>query len=72
MIVASFLVKSLMLDWRECRLSCHLVWRSSDFSGLGERYFMETFVDGDMAANNGGWQWTASVSRAGSRACVPG
>jgi deoxyribodipyrimidine photolyase len=26
---------------------------------------METFVDGDMAANNGGWQWTASVSRRG-------
>ena len=23
--------------------------------GLGEKYFMETFVDGDMAANNGGY-----------------
>lgn len=30
--------------------------------GLGEKYFMESFVDGDLAANNGGWQWTASVS----------
>jgi hypothetical protein len=31
--------------------------------GLGERHFMESFIDGDLAANNGGWQWTASVSR---------
>ena len=23
---------------------------------------MEKFIDGDLAANNGGWQWTASVS----------
>jgi deoxyribodipyrimidine photo-lyase len=29
---------------------------------LGERYFMQAFVDGDLASNNGGWQWTASVS----------
>ncbi|WRT70869.1 uncharacterized protein IL334_007868 [Kwoniella shivajii] len=28
---------------------------------LGEKYFMESFVDGDLAANNGGWQWTAST-----------
>lgn len=26
----------------------------------GERYFMKTLVDGDLAANNGGWQWSAS------------
>ncbi|AFY70396.1 Deoxyribodipyrimidine photo-lyase [Thalassoporum mexicanum PCC 7367] len=26
----------------------------------GERYFMEKLVDGDQAANNGGWQWSAS------------
>lgn len=25
----------------------------------GERYFMSTLVDGDLAANNGGWQWSA-------------
>ena len=25
----------------------------------GERYFMRTLVDGDLAANNGGWQWSA-------------
>ena len=24
----------------------------------GERYFMRQLVDGDMAANNGGWQWS--------------
>ncbi len=28
---------------------------------LGERYFMEKLVDGDLAANNGGWQWSAST-----------
>ena len=43
MIVASFLVKDLIIDWR---------W--------GERAFMERLVDGDLAANNGGWQWSAS------------
>jgi deoxyribodipyrimidine photo-lyase len=26
----------------------------------GERYFMQKLVDGDLAANNGGWQWSAS------------
>ncbi len=26
----------------------------------GEKYFMQTLIDGDLAANNGGWQWTAS------------
>ncbi|MEM1231068.1 MAG: deoxyribodipyrimidine photo-lyase [Pseudomonadota bacterium] len=38
-------------------LSKHLLmdWR------LGERYFMERLVDGDFAANNGGWQWSAST-----------
>jgi deoxyribodipyrimidine photo-lyase len=28
---------------------------------LGERYFMKQLVDGDMAANNGGWQWSAGT-----------
>ncbi len=27
----------------------------------GERYFMHQLVDGDMAANNGGWQWCAGT-----------
>ncbi|NJM27203.1 MAG: deoxyribodipyrimidine photolyase [Pseudanabaena sp. RU_4_16] len=26
----------------------------------GELYFMQQLVDGDLAANNGGWQWSAS------------
>ena len=25
----------------------------------GERWFMRQLIDGDPAANNGGWQWTA-------------
>jgi deoxyribodipyrimidine photo-lyase len=44
MIVASFLVKDLLIDWR---------W--------GERWFMQQLVDGDPAANNGGWQWAAGT-----------
>lgn len=27
----------------------------------GERYFMERLIDGDLGANNGGWQWSAST-----------
>ncbi len=27
---------------------------------MGEKKFMDTLVDGDLAANNGGWQWSAS------------
>ena len=44
MIVSSFLVKDLLIDWR---------W--------GERFFMQHLIDGDPAANNGGWQWTAGT-----------
>ena len=33
----------------------HLDWRE------GERHFMEHLVDGDLASNNGGWQWVAST-----------
>lgn len=44
MIVASFLVKDLLIDWR-----------------LGENYFMKMLLDGDLAPNNGGWQWAAST-----------
>jgi deoxyribodipyrimidine photo-lyase len=34
---------------------CFIDWR------LGEKYFMQHLVDGDLAANNGGWQWAAST-----------
>ena len=27
----------------------------------GEQFFMQHLIDGDPAANNGGWQWTAGV-----------
>ncbi len=33
----------------------HVDWR------LGERYFAEQLIDYDLAANIGGWQWSASV-----------
>ena len=44
MLVAMFLTKQLLLDWR---------W--------GERFFMQHLIDGDLGANNGGWQWAAST-----------
>jgi deoxyribodipyrimidine photo-lyase len=28
---------------------------------IGERHFMRHLVDGDVANNRGGWQWTAGV-----------
>jgi len=28
---------------------------------LGEQFFMQHLIDGDMASNNGGWQWSAST-----------
>jgi deoxyribodipyrimidine photo-lyase len=27
----------------------------------GEAWFMENLLDGDIAANNGGWKWTAGT-----------
>ena len=33
----------------------HLDWR------WGENYFMQKLFDGDLASNNGGWQWAAST-----------
>lgn len=44
MLVAMFLSKNLLIDWRE-----------------GERWFMQHLIDGDLSANNGGWQWSAST-----------
>lgn len=28
---------------------------------IGEQFFMQHLIDGDLAANNGGWQWSAST-----------
>lgn len=28
---------------------------------MGEKWFMQHLIDGDLAANNGGWQWCAST-----------
>ena len=27
----------------------------------GEKFFMQNLIDGDIASNNGGWQWSAST-----------
>ncbi len=44
MLVAMFLTKDLLIDWRK-----------------GEEFFMRHLIDGDLAANNGGWQWSAGT-----------
>jgi deoxyribodipyrimidine photo-lyase len=44
MLVASFLVKDLHLDWQR-----------------GARHFMRHLVDGDLASNQHGWQWSAGT-----------
>ena len=44
MIVASFLVKDLHLEWTS-----------------GAAHFMQHLVDGDLASNQHGWQWTAGT-----------
>ncbi|MFN3336234.1 MAG: cryptochrome/photolyase family protein [Thermomicrobium sp.] len=44
MIVANFLTKLLLNDWRH-----------------GERHFRRQLLDGDLAANVGGWQWSAGT-----------
>lgn len=44
MVVASFLCKTLLVDWKK-----------------GEKYFALKLLDFDLAANNGGWQWSAST-----------
>lgn len=44
MVVASFLTKDLLIDYRH-----------------GEAYFAEKLLDFELASNNGGWQWAASV-----------
>lgn len=44
MVVAMFLTKDLLVDWRR-----------------GEQYFARYLLDFDLAANNGGWQWSAST-----------
>lgn len=28
---------------------------------LGEKYFMQNLIDGEIASNNGGWQWSAGT-----------
>lgn len=44
MIVASFLTKLCLVDWR-----------------AGEAHFMVQLLDGDLASNNGGWQWSSAT-----------
>lgn len=44
MLVASFLCKLCLIDWRK-----------------GEAHFMSHLLDGDLASNNGGWQWSSAT-----------
>jgi deoxyribodipyrimidine photo-lyase len=42
MVVASFLLKDLHIEWQR-----------------GANYFFDWLLDGDLASNSHGWQWTA-------------
>ncbi len=44
MVVGSYLVKNLLIDWR-----------------YGERWFWDTLLDADLAANTASWQWVAGT-----------
>jgi deoxyribodipyrimidine photo-lyase len=44
MVVAMYLTKNMLIDWRR-----------------GEAFFMQHLIDGELGANNGGWQWSAST-----------
>jgi deoxyribodipyrimidine photolyase len=65
MIAAMFLTKDLMMDWRlgeqvglpSSAWGCIPLTQSTP----SVQYFMQIFIDGDLAANNGGWQWSAST-----------
>lgn len=65
MIAAMYLTKDLMIDWRLGERVSHLSSVVSNreeiniFPGL--QHFMQQFIDGDLASNNGGWQWSAST-----------
>ena len=64
-IVDAAMRQMLALGWMHNRLrmvsamfmskNLLLDWR------LGESWFMRHLVDGDLASNNGGWQWSAST-----------
>lgn len=59
MITAMFLTKDLMFDWRVGERVCiDITYR---IMLTFAQYFMEQLIDGDLASNNGGWQWSAST-----------
>ncbi len=64
-IVDAAMRQLLITGWMHNRLrmvvamfltkNCWIDWRK------GEKFFMQHLLDGDLAANNGGWQWSAST-----------
>lgn len=61
MIVAMYLVKDLMIDWRLGEKVCPIAHLLTQSSYWDVQHFMEVLIDGDLASNNGGWQWSAST-----------
>ena len=62
MITAMFLCKDLMIDWRLGeRVSLLILPLSPALAYIWPKYFMQNLIDGDLASNNGGWQWSAST-----------
>jgi len=62
MITAMYLTKDLMIDWRVGeRVRAVVIIKFSFFFNDFSQYFMQNLIDGDLASNNGGWQWCAST-----------
>ena len=57
-----YLTKDLMINWRVGKRVCSI----QDFPGLCAcwrygQYFLQQLINGDLALNSGGWQWSVSV-----------
>ena len=66
MIAAMYLTKDLTIDWRlgervSYLLNFYLKSFTNQIPFPALQHFMQQFIDGDLASNNGGWQWSAST-----------
>jgi deoxyribodipyrimidine photo-lyase len=63
MVVAMYLTKDLMLDWRLGeRVSDPAFLVSQVFTKITRpQYFSKMLIDSDLASNNGGWQWSSGT-----------
>lgn len=52
-------------NWMHNRMRMNVAMFLTKLMGIdwrmGEAYFMQNLIDGDLSANNGGWQWSAGT-----------